>query len=104
MKIASDEIKLDIVEHGLKIYPNLKFDPKIAFPLSPEVVLMIQEVALLKRKNRVDKAKVNEKNTFVSGVFTRSEKDRSKQMIFNLKKLNKIIDYKHFKMDKGHVA
>ena len=39
------------------------------------------------------------KFAFVSGVFTRSKKDGSKQMILNLKRLNKCVDYKHFKME-----
>ena len=41
---------------------------------------------------------VTENNTFVSGVFTRSKKDRSEWMIPNLKRLNKFVEYKHFKM------
>ena len=57
-----------------------------------------KEVALLKGKNIVAKANV-ENNTFVSGVFTRSKKDGSKRMILNLKRLNKFVDYKHFKME-----
>ena len=59
---------------------------------------MKKEVALLKGKNIVAKANV-ENNTFVSGVFTRSKKDGSKRIIFNLKRLNKFVDCKHFKME-----
>ena len=48
----------------------------------------------------VAKVNVIENNTFVSGLFTRSKKDGSKRMIFNLKGLNKICRlYKHFKME-----
>ena len=57
------------------------------------------EVALLKRKHIVAKANVTKNNKFVSGVFTGSKKDGSKGMILNLKRLNKFVDYKHFKME-----
>ena len=43
-------------------------------------------------------ANVTENNTFVSGIFTRSKEDGSMQMILNLKRLNKFVDYKHFKI------
>ena len=49
-------------------------------------------------KNRVTKANA-ESNTFVSGVLTRSKEDGSKWMIFNLKRLKKFVDRKHFKME-----
>ena len=82
---------LDITENGLKL--DLTDTPisnsKFAFPL-----IVKKEVALLKEKNIVAKANVTENNTFVSGVFT-----RSKQMILNLKKLNKFVEYKNFKME-----
>ena len=64
-----------------------------------EKLIVKKEVALLKGKNIVAKANVTENNTFVSGVFTRSKKDGSKRMILNLKRLNKFVDYKHFKME-----
>ena len=87
---------LDITENGLKL--DLTDTPisnsKFAFPL-----IVKKEVALLKEKNIVAKANVTENNTFVSGVFTRSKKDGSKRMILNLKRLNKFVDYKHFKME-----
>ena len=48
----------------------------------------------------VAKVNVIESNTSVSGLLTRSKKDESKRMIFNLKGLNKIFRlYKHFKME-----
>ena len=82
---------LDITENGLKL--DLTDTPisnsKFAFPL-----IVKKEVALLKEKNIVAKANVTENNTFVSGVFT-----RSKRMILNLKKLNKFVEYKNFKME-----
>ena len=42
---------------------------------------------------------LTERNVFVSGVFARSTKDGSKRMILNLKRLNKFVGYKHFKME-----
>ena len=76
-----------------------KSNSKFAFPFSHEEKLIVKkEVALLKGKNIVAKANVTENNTFVSGVFTRSKKDRSKRLILNLKMLNKFVGYKHFKM------
>ena len=36
---------------------------------------------------------------FLSGLFTRSKRDESKRMILNLKRLNKFVDYKSFKME-----
>ena len=78
-------------------YPKI-FNSKFAFPLLHEEELIVKkEVALLKGKNIVAKAKVTENNTFVSVVFTRSKKDGSKQMILNLKKLNRFVN-KHFQM------
>ena len=62
-------------------------------------VIVKKEISLLKRKNIVAKANVTENNTFASGVFTRSKKDGSKRMILNLKRLNKFVDCKHFKME-----
>ena len=61
--------------------------------------MLKKAIALLKGKNIVAKANVTENNTFASEVFTRSEKDGSKRMIFNLKKLNKFVGYKHFKIE-----
>ena len=93
---------MDIKEKGLKLDPidTPKSNSKFSFPLSHEEELNVKkEVTLLKGKNIVAKANVTENITFVSGVFTRSKKDGSKRMILNLKKLNKFVDYKHFKME-----
>ena len=38
-------------------------------------------------------------DTFVSGVFTSSKNDGSKRMILNLKRLNKCLGQRHFKME-----
>ena len=99
---TSNKIILNIIENGLKLdlIDTPKSNSKFAFPLSHEEKLIVKkEVALLKGKNIVAKANVTENNTFVSGVFTRSKKDGSKWMILNQKRLNKFVDYKHFKME-----
>ena len=93
---------LDIIENGLKIdlIGTSKSNSKFAFPLSHEEEIIVKkEVALLKGKDIVVEANVTENNIFVSGVFTRSKKDGSKRMILNLKRLNKFVDYMHFKIE-----
>ena len=45
------------------------------------------------------KANVTKNNTFVSGGFTWSKKDGSKRRTRNLKKLNTLLDYKHFEVE-----
>ena len=100
--VTSDKIIPDIIEDRLKLdlIDTPKSSSKFAFPLSHEEKLIVKkEVALLKGKNIVAKANVTENNTFVSGVFTRSKKDGSERMILNLKRLNKFVEYKHFKME-----
>ena len=42
---------------------------------------------------------IAEKGNFFSSVFLQAKKDESYRMILNLKKLNKYIDSKHFKME-----
>ena len=36
---------------------------------------------------------------FISGIFTRDKKDGNKRMRLNLKRFNKFVYYKHFKME-----
>ena len=100
--MTSDKIVLDILENGLKLdlidTPNSNF--KFASPLLHEEELTAKkEVTLLKRKSKVSKANVTENNIFAFGVFTSSREDESKRMILNLKRLNKFVDCKRFKME-----
>ena len=100
--VTSDKTILHIIENGpkLDLIDTPKSNSKFAFPLSHEEKLIVKKgVALLKRKNIVAKGNVTENNAFVSGIFTRSKKDGSKQMILNLTRLNKFVGYKHFKME-----
>ena len=93
--VTKDKIILDIIENGLKLdlIDTSKSNSKFTFLLTHEEELIVKkEVTLLKGKNIVAKANVTENNTFVSGVFTRSKKHRSRRMILNLKRLNKFVD------------
>ena len=99
--VTSDKIILDIIGNGVKVdlIDTPKSNSKFASPLSHEEELIVKkEVVLIKRKNIVAKANVTENNTFVSKVFTMSKKDGSQRMILNPKRLNKLVDYKHFKI------
>ena len=98
--VTSNKIILDTIKNGLKL--NLvdtpKSNSKFAFALShEEEIILKKEPALLKGKNIVAKANVSKNCTFVPRVFTRSKKDGSKQVMLNLKKLNKFVKYKHLK-------
>ena len=99
--VTSDKIILDIIGNGVKVdlIDTPKSNSKFASPLSHEEELIVKkEVVLLKRKNIVAKANVTENSIFVSEVFTMSKKDGSQRMILNPKRLNKLVDYKHFKI------
>ena len=41
----------------------------------------------------------SEVNDSTSGVFTRDKKNGNKKMILNLNKINKFVNYEHFKME-----
>ena len=100
--VISEKTILDIIENGLQLdlIDTPKSNSKFVFPLLHEEKLIVKkEVALLKGKNVVVKVNVTENNRFVSGVFTRSIKDGLKRMTLNLKRLNKFVDYKLFKME-----
>ena len=100
--VTSDKTILDIIENGLKLdlIDTPKSNSMFAFPLSYKQELIAKkDVVLFKgKKNIVTKANVTENNEFISRVFIISEKDGSKRMILNLKRLNKFINYRHFKM------
>ena len=99
--VTSYKIILNSLENGpkLDLTDTPKSNSKFAFPLSHEEILIVKkEVALLKGKNIVTKARVTENNTFVFGVSTSSKKIGSKRVILNLKRLNKFVEHKYFKM------
>ena len=96
--VTSDKIILDIIENGLKLdlIDTLKSNSK--FTCTPLHEEEKKEITLLKGNSIVAEANVTKNNTFVSGIFTKSNKDGSKRMILNLKRLNKFVDYKHSKI------
>ena len=57
-----------------------------------------QEINKLLKKKVIVQT-IAEKGDFFSPVFLPAKKDESYRMILNLKKLNKYIDSKHFKME-----
>ena len=60
--------------------------------------IISQEISKLLKKKVIVQTVV-EKGDFFSSVFLRAKKDESYRMILNLKKLNKYIASKHFKME-----
>ena len=101
MKLTSDPFILDIVTAGLKLdlteIPAQKAPQN--HPLSKEETnIIIEEVTKLRTK-KVVFLTCKEEEEFVSGVFTREKKDGTKRMILNLKKFNKHVQYRHFKME-----
>ena len=56
-------------------------------------------IVLLTGKNITAKANAIENNTFPTVVFTRLKKDGFRQMFLKIKRLNKFVNYKHFKME-----
>ena len=60
--------------------------------------IISQEISKLLKKKVIVQT-IAEKGDFFSSVFLRAKKDESYRMILNLKKLNKYIDSKYFKME-----
>ena len=92
---------MDIITNGLKL--DLKELPtqnsRSSYPLSSKEneVISVEIEKLLKKSVIV--YSTPEKGEFISGIFTRDKKDGNKRMILNLKKFNKFVNYKHFKME-----
>lgn len=63
-----------------------------------EKVIIDKEIDKLLQKKVISLSN-SERSEFISSIITREKKDGSFRMILNLKKLNKIIEYKHFKME-----
>ena len=99
--ITSDKYILDIVKHGLKLEFDSETPHREPFQVTyntKENNIISQEInELLKKKVIVQT--IAEKGDFFSSVFLRARKDDTYRMILNLKKLNKYIDSKHFKME-----
>ena len=100
-RITSDKYILEIVKHGLKL-EFLSVAPltepfRVTYN-TKENGNISQEISKLLKKKVIVKT-IAEKGDFFSSVFLRAKKDESYRMILNLKKLNKYIDSKHFKME-----
>ena len=100
-RITSDKYILDTVKHELKL-EFLNEAPhrepfRVTFNTKENGIISKEISELLKEKVIVQT--IAEKGDFFSSVFLRAKKDESYRMILNLKKLNKYIDSKHFKME-----
>ena len=100
-KYTKDTYILYIVTNGLKLELNELscHYSRSSYPLSAKEneVISTEIKKLLKKKVIVHGT--TEYNEFISGIFTRNEKDESKRMILNLKNFNKFVNYEHFKME-----
>ena len=66
--------------------------PKSETPIISEAI-----AKLLSKKVFIES--YSESEGYISGIFTRNIKDRNKRIILNLKKFDKFINYKYFKID-----
>ena len=92
---------MDIITNSLKL--DLKQLPtqnsRSSYPLSSEKNEIISvEIKKLLRKSVIVYS-TPEEGEFIFRIFTRDKKDSNKRMILNLKKFNKFVNYKHFKME-----
>ena len=102
-KITSDKFKLDIVRHchiefindeepKQKTFNNVSvFNEKETQIISNEIEKLL-DMAVLKIVQP-------EEGQYFSPIFIRPKKNGEYRMILNLKKLNKFVEYHHFKMD-----
>ena len=99
--MTSNKYILDIVKHGLKLEFLNKAPHSEPFRVTYSTKdngIISQEIGkLLKMKFIVQT--YAEKEDFFSSVFLRVKNHGNYRMILNLKKLNKYIDPKHFKME-----
>ena len=102
-EITSDETILDCVsgchidlvendeENIIKNMKPINFNEK-------EKEIVNKEILKLWEKGVIEKTKHCE-NEIISNIFIRLKKDKSYRVIINLKNLNKIVEYHHFKME-----
>ena len=100
-RITSDKYILDIVKHGLKL-EFLNEAPhrepfQIMYNTNKNGIISQEKSKNLEKKVIVQTTA--KKGDFFSSIFLRVKKFGSYRMILNLKKLNKYIDSKHFKME-----
>ena len=92
MHIISNGLKLDLkqlpTQNSRSTYPLLTKENEI---MSVEIKKLLKKLVIVYSTPDIDE--------FISGIFTRDKKDANKRMILNLKKFNKFVNYKHFKME-----
>jgi hypothetical protein len=102
-EITSDEHVLEIVD-GVRIefdvgaqirFPGVTGKQLYHIDVSKELNEVIEGFLAMK----VIKEMAQEERGFISPIFTVPKKDGSLRMILNLKKFNKNVRYRHFKMD-----
>ena len=101
-KNTKGKYSLDVITNGLKL--DLKQLPaqnsRYTYPLSnKENEIISVEIKKSYLKNQLLFIVHQMKGEFISGIFTRDEKDGNKRMILNFKKFHKFVNYKHFKME-----
>ena len=100
-KITSDKYIINIVKHGLKLEFLSKALDRKPFRVTystKENGIISQEISKILKKKLIVPTIAEKGNSF-SSVLSWVKKDGSYRMILNLKKLNKYIDSKHFKME-----
>ena len=98
--ITSDENILNHISGVEIVFTDLipqgvEFESKFSYEESQEIDNEIHE--LFKKGVIVDCER--KEGDFVSPIFTRPKKDGKVRLILNLKKLNKAVEYHHFKME-----
>lgn len=100
-KYTKDSYILDIVSKGLELelteipFQNVYNNHSLS---NDEKDVLSQEISKLRAKKVIIPSRP-EAGQFISSVFPRDKKNGNKRMILNLKKFNKFVDYKHFKME-----
>ena len=85
------KIDFDQLPHQRQPPCQHQFSNKEAETISAEIKKLVHKGVLLKSSH--------EKGEFLSTIFLRPKKDGTHRMILNLKKLNKFVEYHHFKME-----
>ena len=98
---TKDKYTLNIITNSLKL--DLKELPtrsiRSTYPLSSKEneIISIKITKLLTKLVIV--YSTPGEGEFISFIFTKDRKDGNKRMILNLKKFNRFVSYKHFKME-----
>ena len=99
--LTSDQLILQLVKGSDIVFKHeiVQLVPPRPIKFTPsEKTVMRQEIQKL-TDNGVIEVVSHCPGEYISNVFLREKKDGHFRMILNLKKLNKAVEYKHFKMD-----